>query len=270
MSSCRTRLETVAVGVIKRHNPSSAWSPQPTPCPLSNTLFAIIASHWGPVRANDVMNRIVTSRSTPRKAATATVIWPALAAESSEEIMRGVKSPEFTPTAPPLHVPKRQASLSIRMSPLQPPQYPEQQDGSEVYDPARKFWTELRRVSSGKRPIKFVSNMKRVNMPTTIPSSADSSLRMTNPLPHMTSGPGPSAGASGGTVERQRQLFDEMTRHNERSLGPDSLRSMVPSPLGCLDGHEESRWASDSVGKNSAHGSRGSRKDGRWGFGNWW
>ncbi|KAK8051970.1 hypothetical protein PG993_003355 [Apiospora rasikravindrae] len=76
--SC-TQLETRVTGVITRNNPMSAWSPRPTPCaPVPNTLFAITAAHWGPIRANDIMHRIIVSRSTPRKVAmtTATTTTP--------------------------------------------------------------------------------------------------------------------------------------------------------------------------------------------------
>lgn len=45
-----TRLETVAVGTVKRHNPASVWSlSQPS---VSNDLHSIMVLHWGAQRAS--------------------------------------------------------------------------------------------------------------------------------------------------------------------------------------------------------------------------
>jgi hypothetical protein len=233
ISACQTRLETVASGVIKRHTPASAWSPYPIPSPVSNTLFAIIASHWGPIRANEIMLRIITSRSTPRKVATSRQH-----ATGSEETVR---LPERTATAPPLRVPRRQASLS---KPL-----PGQDD-----DPARKIWTQIRRTSSNNRPGYVVSRVNRVPASVT-----DSSL--------------PKAGKASSRkgVDRQREIIREMAIQNQRSLGTESLRSLVPSPVYTEDlGSNGIQETTLPTGSGDELQSSRNRRDGRWSLGNWW
>ncbi|KAK8090796.1 hypothetical protein PG994_000301 [Apiospora phragmitis] len=137
VSQSRTHLETRVTGVITRNNPMSAWSPRPTPCaPVSNTLFAIIAAHWGPIRANDIMHRIIASRSTPRKVAVTTATSTATTTpksplrhrragtdiQGSDETVRAAAvPPERTATAPPLRVPRRQTSLRRGTLSLSPP-----------------------------------------------------------------------------------------------------------------------------------------------------
>ncbi|KAK3323488.1 hypothetical protein B0T19DRAFT_205929 [Cercophora scortea] len=141
VSSIQTVIVTTCRAAIKRHNALSPWSPRPAPQP--NPLFEIIASHWGPDSASDVMHRILGSRSTPRKAANnlrppaaaaaksppsaaarhtpARLIIPDphLTTEVSEETLKPSPipipiplSPTPAPTraAPP--IPKRQASLN--------------------------------------------------------------------------------------------------------------------------------------------------------------
>lgn len=66
ISSVRTSMETVAVASLKRCNGFSPWSPHPTPSP--NTLFQLITQHWGSEKANEAMQKMLSQRSTPRKA----------------------------------------------------------------------------------------------------------------------------------------------------------------------------------------------------------
>ncbi|KAK3688508.1 hypothetical protein B0T22DRAFT_512051 [Podospora appendiculata] len=136
VSSIQTAMVTICRAAIKRHNALSPWSPRPAPQP--NPLFEIIASHWGPDSASDVMHRILGSRSTPRKAANnlrppgavkspppvaagagarhaparLTIPDPHLVTEASEETLKPSPIPAAAPTraAPP--IPKRQASLN--------------------------------------------------------------------------------------------------------------------------------------------------------------
>ncbi|KAK0672281.1 hypothetical protein QBC41DRAFT_217558 [Cercophora samala] len=69
IANVQTSIQTTAVAVIKRHNSSSPWSPRPR-TPQPNPIFEIIASHWGVQSANEVMQRIISSRPlTARKGA---------------------------------------------------------------------------------------------------------------------------------------------------------------------------------------------------------
>lgn len=65
VSSLQSTMETVAVATLKRCNGLSPWSPRPAP--TSNTLFQLIAQHWGSTKADEAMQQILWQRSTPRK-----------------------------------------------------------------------------------------------------------------------------------------------------------------------------------------------------------
>ncbi|KAK7927176.1 hypothetical protein PG985_004174 [Apiospora marii] len=236
VSRSRTRLETRATGVITRNNPMSDWSPRPRPCaPVSNTLFTIIAAHWGPIRANDIMHRIVASRSTPRKVAgstaTATTKTPTATPTSplyrnrragtdiqgSEETVRATAAPpERTATAPPLQVPRRQTSL--RKGTLSPEPT---KDGGGLSGKARKIWTEMRRTSSGSQPSYYVSSVKR------IPGFSTDSL-----LPDLSETPGAAGDEKRG---RRELLLRDMAMHDVVAE-PMFLSSIVPTPEECYLG----------------------------------
>ncbi|KAK8127615.1 hypothetical protein PG984_008723 [Apiospora sp. TS-2023a] len=230
VSRSRTRLETRATGVITRNNPMSDWSPRPQPCaPVSNTLFTIIAAHWGPIRANDIMHRIVTSRSTPRKVAmsaafttnTATRTTPTSPLnrnrrtgtdiQGSEETVRATAActPERTATAPPPRVPRRQTSLRNGTISPEPTK-----DNSGLSGKARKIWTEMRRTSSGSQPSYYLSSVKR------IPGSSTDSL-----LPDLSETPG---AAGEGRMGRD-ELLRDMAMHDVVAE-PMFLSSILPTP----------------------------------------
>ncbi|KAI1776860.1 hypothetical protein F4818DRAFT_457502 [Hypoxylon cercidicola] len=233
-SLCHTRLETVTTGIINRYNPVSPWSPQPTP--ISNPLFAIIASHWGPLRANDVMHRIMSSRPSRRKAAH----WMG----SVEDTIR---PPSRTGTAPP--VPGWQGSLR-RLPP------------HKIADPARQIWTELRQTS-GDRPASRMSKANRMPAATTFadqPPNAGINTR-----------PGSARPESKLEVHRQRELIRETAVRNKRSIGTDSLKSLVPSVPEANPECKEN-YVPDSPsppGKQDAHFD-GRKREGRWSLGSWW
>ncbi|KAI0132522.1 hypothetical protein BJ170DRAFT_251449 [Xylariales sp. AK1849] len=235
VSACQTRIITTSIGTIDRHNPVSAWSPRPTPLPVSDTLFPTIASHWGPIRANEIMLRIVTARSSSRKVANIR--------RNVNGSGETIEPPERSGTAPPLRVPRRLASLGQNSSEQQGP------------DPARKIWTEMRRTSTSDCPAYYVSRVNRV------PASSTESFL---------SSPGRS---NAKAVERQRQMVREMALRHQRSIGPESLRSLVPSPeaegLNLDGGKKETPSTAKGVDDNELRISKG-RRDGRWSLGDWW
>ncbi|KAK6828039.1 hypothetical protein PG987_011380 [Apiospora arundinis] len=200
------------------------------------TLFAIIAAHWGPIRANDIMHRIIASRSTPRKVAMTTATTPANTttpvvtprgfhhrragtdAQGSEETVRAAAStvPERTATAPPLQVPRRQTSL-LRKEAASPEST---RDGGEALGKARKIWTAMRRTSSGSQPSYFVSSIKRVPGPL----KADSLL----PRSLSEESRAVAAAVAEGKLSRQ-ELLRDMAMH-DIAESPMALRSIVPTP----------------------------------------
>lgn len=240
-SACRTQLETVTMGTVNRYNPVSAWAPQPIP--ISNPLFAIIASHWGPARANDVMHRIMSSRPSRRRVAN----WTgSTQTDRSEDTVR---PPSRTGTAPP--IPGRQGSLR---------QLPQR----KIADPARKIWTELRQSSSSNRPASRMSKANRIPVATAFveaPPNLAADMR-----------PGSSTRPeSKSEVHRQRELIRETAVRNKRSIGADSLKSLVPSvPEAnpeCKENHVPD--SPSPPGKGDVHFD-GRKRDGRWSLGSWW
>ena len=115
----QSSLVTTAVAAIKRQNTKSPWGPRPAPQP--NPLFEIIASHWGPESASDVMHRIMSLRYASRRTANAS---PSPASGSSAQFapslpprstLRGrrVIEPAVHPRLPaPPPIPRRHASLN--------------------------------------------------------------------------------------------------------------------------------------------------------------
>ncbi|KAI1377789.1 hypothetical protein F4677DRAFT_47606 [Hypoxylon crocopeplum] len=238
-SACQTRLETIATGVIQRHDPTSTWSPRPTS--IVNPLFSIVASHWGPTRANEVVQRVISTRCNPRRSAD----WTG-AGQSKDAI----KPPSRTGTAPPT-IPRRQTSLK-RLSP------------QKLTDPARKIWTELRQTSSGNnRPAFHVNKANRLPAATTFVDAPDRDV-VIRPL---STRPEPKS-----EIQRQREVIRETALRNKRSIGADTLKSLVPSvaETGSYEGKENVGAESPSPpGKGDVHFD-GRKREGRWSLGGWW
>ncbi|KAI1503927.1 hypothetical protein F5X99DRAFT_80420 [Biscogniauxia marginata] len=294
VSSCQTRLESTATGVIKRHNSRSTWSPRPTPTP--NTLFSIIASHWGPIRAKEMLHTIMAQRTTtPHR--TATLSGPHNSRNSSNNSRPGTASPGGTVilSSPPrpmtaigarscqsVRVPRRRTSLQKHTS---PPIMSHQEEEQDI-DPARKIWMEMRRTSSG------------VDHPTFHVSKANRSPAATTKyvaLQHRAATPPPPDRAQ---IKRRREQIREAAVRNRRSIGADSLKSLVPSPSLSMtstnsqsDKVERSPFDDSpsssplmSNGKDSSGrpdvgrqqqqqyegGGRKRGDGGRWSLGNWW
>ncbi|RYP61211.1 hypothetical protein DL769_007805 [Monosporascus sp. CRB-8-3] len=238
ISSRQSRLETTAVGVVKRHSTTSIWSPRPTPA--SNALFPIIASHWGPGRAHNVMKKIMPQRSSPRRI-------PKSNSRSMTSVRgseNSLQTPVRTDKGVPVRVPQRNASLG-----KQQPSTPD-----DVMDPARRIWTEMRRQTSGR-----VTASLRVSKARRLPA-----------LPADLE-PGPRADMpplySQGEVERRRQQIRDMALRNKRSIGADTLRSLVPS---LAEFHLDSNGESDGVTRGQETNSVGRKSEGRWNIGGWW
>ncbi|RYO95529.1 hypothetical protein DL764_007689 [Monosporascus ibericus] len=241
ISSRQSRLETTAVGVVNRHSTTSIWSPRPTPA--SNALFPIIASHWGPGRAHDVMNKIMSQRSSPRR-------FPKSNSRSMTNVRGSENSspqiPVRTDEGAPVSVPQRKASLGKQQQ--------QQSTPDDAMDPARKIWTEMRRKTSGR-----VTASLRVSKDRRLPPlSADLE-------------PGPRVEMaslySQAEVERRRQQIRDMALRNKRSIGADSLRSLVPS---LVEFHLDSNGAPDDVIRGQETYSVGRKNEGRWNIGTWW
>ncbi|KAI1470734.1 uncharacterized protein F4812DRAFT_456746 [Daldinia caldariorum] len=239
VSTCQTRLETAVTGTIQQHASTSAWSPRPTP--PTNPLFPIIASHWGPIRANEIMQRIMSNRPTSRR----TAKWMRIGQRDRTGDVLQV--PNRAGTAPP--IPQRQASLK-RLSP------------ERISDPARKIWTELRRTSSGNRPAFHVSKANRLPAATTFVEAPNSEAIIR---------PGSTRPESRSDVQRQREMIRETAVRNRRSIGADSLKSLVPSVVDTDPGSRDdgATGSPSTTGKQEVQTDK-RKRDGRWSLGGWW
>ncbi|KAI0022684.1 hypothetical protein F4780DRAFT_162040 [Xylariomycetidae sp. FL0641] len=240
ISTCQTRLETIATGAIRRSSSTSAWSPRPGPA--ASALLDIMASHWGPVRANEVFHKVITQKPSPRKRKSAGHVGLISSLYKDSAAL----PPPRTGTAPLVQVPQRRASLQRSSSPEEP--------GS---DPARKIWTEMRRTSSGARPSFHVGKVNRSPAATTYAVSHQESraeLRDTK-----------------AKVERQRALIRDTALRNKRSIGADSLKSLVPSMEDMSIGEKDRSQGhiSGNATKRPDTHFDGRKRDGRWSLG-WW
>ncbi|KAI1461367.1 hypothetical protein F4805DRAFT_280017 [Annulohypoxylon moriforme] len=241
ITNYQTRLETTAAGTIRRYNPASTWSPRQTR--MSNPLFTIIASHWGPARATEVMHRIVSNRVNPCRIPK----WADAGVSQVDGNGDTINFPDRTGRAPP--IPQRQASLRQL-----PPE--------KISDPARKIWTELRRTSSGNRPAFHVSKANRLPAATTFVDA---------PNPGPISRPGSTRPVSKSEVQRQREFIRETAVRNRRSIGADSLKSLVPSVAGSTpEGKENSVSTASSPSTGRGLQFEGRKREGRWSLGSWW
>jgi hypothetical protein len=199
-SRVQTRLETTATASIRRHSTSSPWSPrsgrQETRDP--NPLYEIIASHWGPRAAADVTRRVLLAppgRGTPGPKAKVGM------SRTMGARMRAI---------PPV-VPKRKGSL--RMAFVQTTaggdaRVDHEDDECERQnDRAREIWTDIRRMSS----VGSVGEGEEDRRVSAGSASHVVSDRERN------------------DVERRRAAIREKALRNQRSVGADTLRSLVPT-----------------------------------------
>jgi len=277
----QTKIETYAVAVIKRHNSSSPWSPPPAP--QTNPLSAIIASNWGADAANDVMHRILGSRSAPRKAANASPGRLECRFVSNASSNTGSTASGLGGIAP--LVPKRQASLQrwprvlgYGKGPSRADAASSDADDERDSDPARRIWAEMRRLSTGGKSSCRERHRDVLPHPSVFPSTTGVVSQRT-----------PDKNASPASTSCARETI--MQREGVREQTPGSGKS-IRLVGGTLQGRVQGMMASDVGGgpgdgysgvKVAALGSslrsrmnygsvRGKKeKDtGRWGWGGWW
>ncbi|KAI1825321.1 hypothetical protein F4861DRAFT_205465 [Xylaria intraflava] len=229
---CQTRLETTVSGVIEQQALRSPPG-RPHVGTGEGSVFKIVASHWGSIRANEIFpsgtsrqgSAIVTANVTPvdRHSAIATTgkhnfkFWP------------DRESGPSTPLA------QRQAD------PLD--SSPDQED------PAHKIWTAMRRGSLHSRPSMRAGN-----------AAGFGGFRVSEKAATITGSTKLKA-----DVDRRRDLIRDVALRNKRSIGADSLKSLVPSMMSLEVGSQGSSHASD---KENVPPWR--KKEGRWSLGGWW
>ncbi|KAI0441534.1 hypothetical protein F4803DRAFT_413521 [Xylaria telfairii] len=232
---CQTQLKTTATGVISQQVLNS---------PLSqfqgSSLFDLVASYWGPLRTNEIFppnahqaNLAVTNNIAPVNNHTITT-----ARDGSNTQAIAAPGP-FTPLS------RRQVDL--QSSSL------DQGD-----DPARKIWTEIRRKAS----------RSRTNTRATITTTENLSA---TPVRSMTGRASTTASSMRmkSEVDRRRELIRDVALRNKRSIGAESLKSLVPSMMNLEMSSKEAWGDSSSNASNKENVPPERRKEGRWGLG-WW
>ncbi|KAJ8121928.1 hypothetical protein O1611_g9974 [Lasiodiplodia mahajangana] len=194
---CKTCLETTVTGVIEQQALHLPLGLPPTNASESS-IYSIVASYWGPFRANQIFCRNTFGQPNAMIAYNAGPIDnDATSIEDNSPCQSEAVISPFTP------VPRRQVGI----------QRPSLDQGE---DPARKIWTEMRRRTSRDRPdVENVLVASRLDIFGKVSANMGSlsSLRMKS------------------DVNRRREMIRDVALRNKRSIGADSLKSLVPSMM---------------------------------------
>ncbi|KAK0129286.1 hypothetical protein ONS95_015016 [Cadophora gregata] len=238
MSMHITRLQTEATGVIKRHNPLSAWSPrtsQTIHSPLEvNPLIHLVETYLPSVQAREVIKKLAGER-TPIPIAkrfehiggsseeTVKPVPTSLAARISSTLSsplvqiasaRGVMSPPRT-TGSPSPFARFGSTRSTQLGSV------------EDMDPARRIWTEMRRHSRSGNRSRHPRGSISADHYFSVDDSPNNRISSIN-----TTVSSFSAGKGGGElceVKEERGRIMDMALKNKRSVGQETLKSIVPS-----------------------------------------
>ncbi|CAD6445854.1 1f7dc8b9-b6ef-4b00-a03f-3888a3dd88f1 [Sclerotinia trifoliorum] len=253
-----TLLETKATASIKRHNPASAWSPRNSGAMNSavggSALTKIIEKHFSAEKSREALQKLADDRTTipyPRRtyghssdkenrkstASPLSYIDPSNSLLSHSFSMTAISN--FNARGSP--VPKRLVS---------PYDHPLDMVDGEM-DPARKIWSQMRRTSrpARKHPRASISDgnyfsadqdalfdctpryggsLRSPNTSLFEPpdSHFDTSLEVTPKAKQNRASRGKSTST---VIDDNRNQLMEVALRNKRSVGQETLRSMVPS-----------------------------------------
>ncbi|KAI0509339.1 hypothetical protein F5B22DRAFT_361154 [Xylaria bambusicola] len=235
----QTQLETTVTGIIKRQalsvpSRSSFFNESKSP------LFRLVASYWGPLRAREIFSHSSSSQ-------TKSPVIPSNAQLSGQQNSTIAKSC---------------FALQRAMKPNPTTPLLRKQPGSQVSpsdheeDPARKIWTEMRRKTSRSKTTQ-IGNANETTTKEAPPflgraSIYTGSLRLKS------------------DVDRRRQMIRDVALRNKRSIGADSLKSLVPSLMNLDIGGKEAWGDSSSTTSNKENVPPERRKEGRWSIAGWW
>jgi len=234
MVSHLTRLNTEAAAVIKRHNPQSAWSPRTSQTmdgPLDvNPLLSLIETHLSSDQKNEALRKLANER--PPITFAKRLGNPASSEETAKsagcsiatriELAIAAPSVQTTPTnaAASLEHTNEMLAKPIEAHVLRTKQ-------TEEIDPARKIWTEMRRLSrGGHRHARQSISADHYSSIDDSPSPSRSGSGHTS-MSTLSKGVSESSGI--GSVRQQRTNIMEVALRNKRSVGAETLRSIAPS-----------------------------------------
>ncbi|KAI1418790.1 hypothetical protein F5Y12DRAFT_456751 [Xylaria sp. FL1777] len=237
----QTQLETTVTGVIKQQaldSPSGSSSSNFSQSPL----FGLVASYWGPLRANEIFSEGLSGQTFSAGVANNARLngnqKKTMTTEDYFAYQTPTKSSPFTP------LPRSQVGLQTSS--------PEQGE-----DPARKIWTEIRSRTSRGRPNMHTRNAGNLSTTATPTIAGRASI---------------NAGSMKirSDVDRRRELIRDVALRNQRSIGADSLKSLVPSMMNLNISGKEAWGDSSSSTFNKENVPPERRKEGRWSLTGWW
>ncbi|KAH9438702.1 hypothetical protein MCOR02_002309 [Pyricularia oryzae] len=265
------KIETHVIAAIERRSSSSPWSPSPASMP--NPLIQIVASCWGVAAARDVIDRTSVGRQS--QASSRSCRSPV---ESSMG-RRPLSSIEgnAVPT-----VPARRASLRKARADSTADSGSERERGTP--DPAHSIWSQIRRASSTKAPGTKLLSTPAVSVrgrgpknPNGIVASRLEGLQQRQQESRNSQGPTtePPIPWRKRDPDARRESLRETALRNRRSLGVDTLRSLVPSECSSNNGSQkplvQNSHQHDIRSLRGNNNNKGKREaGGRWGWGGWW
>lgn len=254
-----TLLETKATATIKRHNPASAWSPRNSGALNSavgvSALTKIIEKHFSAEKSREALQKLAGDRMMiqyPRRT---------YGHSSDKENRKFVANPlaYIDPTNNPLSHSFSMTAISnfnargspVSKRPSSPYDHPLDLVDGEM-DPARKIWSQMRRtsrparkhprasISDGnyfsadqdtlfKSAPRYKSSSRGPNLFLFEPPEAsppDTSLELT---PKARQARALEDRSTVTTTDDNRHHLMELALRNKRSVGQETLRSMVPS-----------------------------------------
>lgn len=208
MSAHSTRLQSEATAVIQRTNLQSLWSPRSlrymNGSANINPLIKLIETHFSTDKARDALRRLANERVR---------IAPAKRFDNAREQLSfsvaTVKPYDESRLATRINsaVSAQITLTSTGLDGATETQEKETQNHEEDKDPARKIWTEIRRMSRGSHQRSDSSNTFRTEDPNC--SLENISIN--------------------ASIDDERTRIKATAVKNKRSLGEDSLRSIAPS-----------------------------------------
>ncbi|CZT43501.1 uncharacterized protein RSE6_03550 [Rhynchosporium secalis] len=266
MSMHITRIQTEATGSIKRHNPLSAWSPRSsqTLCspaqisPLINLVETFLPSEL----ALEVIRKLAGERTPISLAKRFETIHG-----SSEETVKPASSDHVAPLGPVVPSPLVQtASARGVMAPPHRTGSPSpfarfntsrsiKASSIEEMDPARRIWTEMRRHSRGNSISR--SRHPRGSISADHYYNVDESPNRTSSINTTVSAFSMDKCGDLSDIKEERGRIMDIALKNKRSVGQETLKSIVPSV-----GRQKGGGALSSLGLGVGR---------TWGWnGNWW
>ncbi|KAM3065398.1 hypothetical protein ACMFMG_011480 [Clarireedia jacksonii] len=273
-----TLLETKATATVKRHNPSSAWSPRNSAAlnpPVGlNPLTKIIEKHYSAERAREALHKLADDRVQipyPRRTYGYSSDKENLKSETNITPNVAITPPGLTHSVSMTAISYFNAHGSPHSRRLGSPyDHPLDIEAKEM-DPARKIWSQMRRSSRLGRsghPRTSISDGHYFSTDEdgdleSPGAGGNCSVRDANragPNLSLYHQPKELKMREGAAVDDRRMAVRNVALRNKRSVGQESLRSMVPSTFSGNGEGGEGRGM--DVGMDGEEGGRGGRAAG--------